>query len=189
MITSADRVKRFLRIETPDFDDLLADIVSGVSASADSYVGRPLSHHVVTGHRATVGGATTRIVLPHYPVTKVSAVVENATALAATDYRLETAAALRDGPRILTRLSGTAVIAWTSGIVSIDYEAGFKQNPPADLALHMTREAARIFNETPQGKGRLGLASESPGVGATVSFFVQDWLPGSQAVLDAYAGL
>lgn len=177
-LTTVALVREFLGDSGSADADLLARLVSSVSARIESYCRRVFASTAYADEYLDSAGFAV-LTLANRPVTEVSAVVEQGVTLTASDYRLE-------GAGQLVRLSGAIVSAWAAGTraVKVSYTAGY-EDTPKDVEDVATREAAHAFQQSKHGGGRLGLASSQIGPGSG-AYLVGPWLPGSLEVLRCY---
>ena len=81
------------------------------------------------------------LILARRPVSEITSVSENGTALDAADYEI------RRGSGILTRLSGDRFSCFPCGKITVVYVAGF-ETAPDDLKLAASKLAAALYSET-----------------------------------------
>lgn len=178
-LTTVALVREFLGDSGSADADLLARLVSSVSARIESYCRRVFASTAYADEYLDSAGFSI-LTLANRPVTAVSAVVEQGVTLTASEYRLE------GGAGQLVRLSGGLVSYWAAGTraVKVSYTAGYAATPK-DVEDVATLEAAHAFQQSRHGGGRLGLASSQIGPGSGV-YLVGPWLPGSLEVLRCY---
>lgn len=147
-LTTLDVVKAQLNILSDDEDDILEAEIASTSAMICNYLeiasandgSRTLGREtLVETIRRSQGGSRPRsgdgraIMLARYPVVSITSVVEDGTALVATDFELDGAKGL------LTRLADDIVSDWTAMKVVVTYVAGWlmpgqvNRNLPTDI--------------------------------------------------------
>lgn len=178
-LTTTTLVKSFAGITAATDDDLIGELVTGVSQQFESETGRTLAQvtAVETIYRAPQQSPI--LVLDEWPNATL-VVTENGNALVLdTDYEL------RDTRR-LVRISGTSDINWAShGKISVTAHEGYAAIP-ADLGLAAREQTLFVFQQTGPGGKRAGTVSKSSPTGGNEAFAEYDFLPTVQRVLRRY---
>jgi hypothetical protein len=91
-LISLSRVRRSLRIEYPDDDDVLLDMIDEATDIVQEYLLYPLARGVYTEY--VPGFGTQRLMLSRVPIVAVSQVLDDGTLVASTAYQIESPAAM-----------------------------------------------------------------------------------------------
>ncbi len=129
-LTTLARVKQFLPLTGSADDDLINNLIAGVSDEVQKALVRRFITTTATNEKHSSGGHTV-LILDHYPVISVASVTESATALVdGTDFEA-TERDLAVGK--LVRISGTTPIVWVSGNrnIAVTYDHGYAAVPEA----------------------------------------------------------
>lgn len=127
-IVTLAETKTHLNIDSSNTasDAELAGFISGATATVERYVG-PVVYRTVT---EVFDGGRPDLLLTQHPVSSITSVTVSGTALTSDDYEFN------GDTGVLTRVSGSARVAFTSGIqnVSVVYVAGVASNTAAVAA-------------------------------------------------------
>lgn len=151
-LCTQDDVERTLHIEFTDTpEDTITFLIDGASQAIKTWVGRELEEATYTNELYDSEWGRTMLQLREFPVTAVSAVVENGVDLVEGEsYEFYSTA--------LARINGSREQRWQVGrkIIDVSYTAGF--NPiPSDIVLVCSGIVARhfdagvIYAATPEG--------------------------------------
>lgn len=183
-------VKQHAGISVSDtaHDDLLTEIIEGVSSLFASVVGEPLE--LTTTERWLDARCSARLVLPFGPINAIDTIEEDGVALTEDDD-------FRWAGWIVTRVSGDAPLKWSSGDENLhviwthgyewdvndpDYEAPVQ----GAVRLAAAEEVRRRFELT-QGRGDLlGVARKASQSGTTTDFLTDDLLPATRLALSRF---
>jgi hypothetical protein len=175
-LTSLAHVKLDAKIAGTDADrdTVLTQLIQGVSAQMQSWMGRQIVQATATDEKIDSTGSSV-VQTRHYPIISISSLTEAGTALAEdTGFEIEE----QDKERgQIERISGDSPIGWVRGrrVVKVTYIHGYAAVPD-DLVSAATALVVQRFNDTKQGKGWRGLASKGVDPNASVSFDKEIWL-------------
>lgn len=144
-------------------DDLLDGLVAEFEALAERYRGVAFEPRTVTATLLPVAG--TLLTLPNVEVTAVSAVTENAVAVASTDYTLWSTEGVLERPW-----------AWQTGPIVVSYTHGLS-SPPAAI-LRACREWVRAKAMQATGNMPRNALSYSDESGFSYRESTADWSAG-----------
>jgi uncharacterized phiE125 gp8 family phage protein len=175
-LTDLDIVKAWLGVTGTSSDDLLAALITAVSAFIPAYLGRQvLAASYVETYR---GNGQCELLLRNFPITAVASVAfAGQTVTTAADPVALTSGFLFDDR--LLRLVGYSFPIGLPVVVS--YAAGYATTPPdiGQAALELVGEAFRR-------RERIGLASKSLGGQEVVAFSLKDMNDTIRALLASY---
>jgi len=174
LCTLAD-LKAWLGIVSDTDDELLARLISGVSAFMEQRTGRRFLEDEYREVRDGHGGR--RLLFAHYPVTEVSSVKVDGAAI------LPAAGALDAGYRFTERMVTLTGYAFSRGLgnVELSYTAGYEA-VPGDLAQACIELCALRYKD----RERIGQVSKALGDGQTVAFSQKEMPDFVRAVLNNY---
>lgn len=169
-------LKRYLGIKDAETgkDDLLIDCINEASDMINDHCNRPLKSADYVHYLNGQGGDT--LSLPYYPVTEVTEIKTIAydgseDALLSGSDTVSNTVVLDDSSLFLRK--GYYFPRGRKNI-KVSYSAGY-EDIPNDVKKVCKEVAAMIYKESKGGEDKLGVRSESKGVGATVSkTFYQD---------------
>lgn len=179
-LTTLAQVKAYGAISGTEADVLLATLISAASERIKRYLRRDLVPATYTDQELD-GPGTLALRLPQYPVTAISAVTLEGSALAGTDYSLEASSGL-----LYYTPGGGDPAPWPRGRrnVTVTYDAGFAALP-ADLMLAATITVVWDYKRTGAGGSRLGDRASVVG-DDTAQFLVDPWAPDALAILRGF---
>lgn len=125
-LVSLSDTKAHLQVTGTDDDATISALIARASAAITSYIGAPV---LAGSYRETVeaGHGQAYLILTRTPVTTVTGVTVDGTALAAGGWRLDAASGL------LARTSDSRSRPWeTRAVVVVEYDAGYAE-APADI--------------------------------------------------------
>lgn len=166
-LVSLEEAKAHLQVTGADDDATISALIARASAAITSYIGAPL---MAGSYRETfeTGHGQAYLILTRTPVTTVTGVTVDSTALAAGGWRLDAASGL------LARTSDSRSRPWeTRAVVVVEYDAGYAE-APADIQ----QAALTLITANWSSRGRdPGL--RSIGIGSiTLGYFGPDNQPG-----------
>ncbi len=184
VLVTLPRVKRYLGLSGSGDDDVLANIISGVSTRVKARTSRSIVSAAVSAEIHD-GHADDTLVLRRRPVTTVAEVRIDGAAIAAASYHVDTDAGIlyrrdEDTP-------AAAASTWDAGRrnISIDYTAGYL-TVPEDLVLAANKQVAYEFRNSQPGGNRIGERGTILDAGGTATYLVGPWAPGVLEVLEQY---
>lgn len=173
-------LKLFIDKSDADEDTLLQEILDGVSDRMERWIVQPITVTAYT-EEPHMAGPYPEIVLNFGPVTAVSAVDENGTALSASDYRI-------DDLQSLTRLTNSGTPQLWIGQVLVSYSAGYATLPDS-LSHASVTQAAFEYKQSKLGGSILGLSNRSPESGDGVGYVPLEFLPSVIEAMKPFRGL
>ncbi|MBR23357.1 MAG: hypothetical protein CMF57_13120 [Leifsonia sp.] len=184
VLVTLPRVKEYLGLSGSGDDDLLANIISGVSTRVKARTSRSIVSAAVSAEIHD-GNADDTLVLRRRPVTTVAEVRIDGAAIAAASYQIEPDAGIlyrRDEDTPAADAS-----TWDAGRrnISVDYTAGYL-TVPEDLVLAATKQAAYEFRNSQPGGNRIGERGTILDAGGSATYLVGPWAPGVLEVLEQY---
>ena len=175
-LTTTDKVRAYLGLNTTEADEKLAQLVTSSSAWVESQVGRSIVVPAAAGTEVYDGDGGTVLVLRRWPVASVASVSVNGEAVTARATVTDSGYVL-DGS--VLRLVGSVFYCGTQN-VSVTYTAGYA-TVPADLEQAVIEHAAMKY----RGADRQGMASASGG-GESVSYDPNREWASIMGLLDPY---
>jgi uncharacterized phiE125 gp8 family phage protein len=174
-LTSTADVKAWLGITTSADDTVLAALVTAVSMWVQNTIGRQIASQTYTEVRH--GRNKGALMLNNYPVTSITSIAMNGSAIAARSTFGAAGYYLADDT---IYLDGGLTFDRGIGNISITYVAGYA-TIPADIAQATKQLVALRYRE----KDRIGQVSKSI-LGETVSFDMKDLPNDVRLVLNNY---
>jgi hypothetical protein len=158
-----------------DRDTVLTQLIQGVSAQMQNWMGRQIVQSLATDEKISSVG-TSVVQTRHYPIISISALTENDAALVEdTGYEIEE----QDKERgQIERISDGTPIGWARGrrVVKVTYIHGYAAVPDDLVSAATALVVARYFETKQSGKGWRGLASKGVDPNASVSYDKEIWL-------------
>ena len=166
-----------------NYDGLLEDIIAGILAEADDFMG--VAYQAVEGAEAYFDGGVSTLYLPHVNVT-IPVVEVDGTALTSDEFTLyPEAGKIRYGG---SGLSGFATASEGSGgrlpsgqrIVKVTYDGGYAE---ADYPKSLRRKLLKQVSYEFRRRNDPGLSAVSYPDGSVQKFALNEWLPDVEAEL------
>jgi hypothetical protein len=177
VLTDIDRLKRFLNKDDGGEDGLLTDILGGVSARMERWIGQPINEQQFDKEMHLSAGYATLVT--HYgPITEIHEIDENGTVLTTSDWRLA-------DHRTIVRIDSSANPQRWVGQVLVTYRAGYLQTPE-DLQHACVMQCAFEYQQSGIGGARLGLTSNSPESGDGVGYQPLEFLQTTTDAMQPY---
>lgn len=178
-LCSLDDVKKWLTIKGNDDDELLTKLIARASAFTRSYTGRALDAASYSEKRDGHGGQ--RIVFREYPVSAVSVVKVDNTAIPAS--------VNQSAGYVFDQLALTLIgYRFTPGLANVElqYTAGYAPNAiPPDLV----QACIELVSLRYRGKSHIGKVGETLATGMQTNYTVDDLTPEIKAALDQHRRL
>jgi len=178
-LCSIDDVRKWLSVKGNDDDELLTNLIGRASAFIRSYTGRELDAGSYSEKRDGHGGR--RLVFREYPVTAVSVVKIDNTAIPAS---------VNQSPGyVFDQLSLTLIgYRFSEGLsnVELQYTAGYAANAlPPDLV----QACIELVSLRYRGKSHIGKSSDALATGMQTNYIVDDLMPEIKMALDQHRRL
>jgi len=158
-----------------DRDTVLNQLIQGVSAQMQSWMGRQIVQATATDEKIDSIGMY-QIQTRYFPIISISALTENTTALVEdTGYEIEEQDKQRGQ---ITRIDGSGYpYRWLSGtrIVKLTYVHGYSAVPDDLVSAATALVIARYYETNQSGKNRRGLAGKGVDPNSTTSFDKEIW--------------
>jgi hypothetical protein len=166
-----------------DYDGLLEDIIAGVLAEADEYMG--VSYAKVTGNIAYLDGGPSTLYLPHVNVSNVSVEVDD-VALTADEFtvypesgKIKAKTGYLSGWPTASDVVGGS-FAQGQRNVMVTYDGGYAEDSyPLSLRRKLLKQVSYEFRR----RNDPGLSAVSYPDGTVQKFAVGEWLPDVEAEL------
>ncbi len=168
-LCDVDAVKRILGIQDSDSDNVLQDIVTGVSARIQKSIRRTIPSVVVTTELYSAPGFSKALVLRNAPIISVEAIEFDGSAETLADLKIDKPAG------IVYRTS-----AWPKNelLIDVDYTSGFAIGSfPEDLVYACARQCGLEAKQSAAKGDHLGEQSQTIEGGGTISWIIEAWLP------------
>lgn len=184
-LTTLAAVKSELGLTTADHDAQLADYISQVSTSVNSYCNRVFARETVA-ETFRPDCRLNHLVLSRFPVSAISSIVENGVELVVSDYELDADLG------IARRLVSDSKSTWPSGKIIVTYAGGYLlpgdvgRDLPEDIERAAIMLAAQAFSSA--GIDATVKRETVEGIGSTERFplSASGMSPEAEALLSRY---